>query len=134
MTKYSWSSYAGTKEPHMLPVASLRRGDSRCKQYGFNEGLVQQVTGDNDRTEMFEFGRSHGFYLVIEAVSEEQAGLMFRKILKEAIKAHLGFGKGGAELDLGVSHGRTGASAALPSDRRRGGGADLVRDRGHSDP
>ena len=107
MTKYSWSSYAGTKDPYILPVQKGGRYDSRAKQYGFNESLVTQLTDNDENTEVFEFGRSCGFYILFEAKSDEQAGLMFRKILKEAVLSYIGHGtKARAEeLDLGVDYG-----------------------------
>jgi hypothetical protein len=85
MTKYSWSDYCGTQEPRPLMVNKLKRGENRVIAYGYNAGLVRQVTRDSVKMEVYEFGKSNGFYLVCEANSPEQAGFLFRKFLKEAV-------------------------------------------------
>ena len=104
MSKYSWSSYCGTREPYSLPLTKVTRGESHIIAYGMNAGLVRQLTENNSAIEVFEFGRSNGFTLVVEANSGDQAGFLLRKFLKEAVLNYIGMDGEDApeELELGL--------------------------------
>jgi len=108
MARYSWSDYCDTREPTSMPVSKLKRGENRITAYGFNPGLVRQISSNSAGMEVFEFGRSNGFYLVCEANTDEQAGFLFRKFLKEAVLSFISRESGMEdaeamdELDLGV--------------------------------
>jgi hypothetical protein len=108
MAKYSWNNYAGTREPYTLPISKPKRGENHVIAYGMNTGLVHQITRDAAPIEVFEFGRSNGFFLVCEAHSGDQAGFLLRKFLKDAVLAFISRESGSEdaeamlELDLGV--------------------------------
>jgi hypothetical protein len=87
MARYSWSDYAGTKEPFAVQMEKAAKGSPA--RYGFAEGIVTPLPS-HQGIEIFEFGKSNGFYLICEAHSPEQAGFLFRKFLKEAVLSYIG--------------------------------------------
>jgi len=108
MAKYSWNDYCGTAEPYSLPLTKVKKGESKAAAYGLNPSLVRELTEGYGAVDVFEFGRSHGIYLIVEANSADQAGFLLRKFIKDAILLKLGLvdidGRNveTEELDLGV--------------------------------